>query len=431
MTTEALATQGGARGRGAEYQAIALVSAAHFANHFQGLVLPPLFPILKGQLGVGFVELGLALTVANIVAVSAQLPVGFLVDRLGSRRMLIAALLGAGTAFVALGLAPSYGHLLLAMALVGLPNAVFHPADYALLSAKIPTSRLGRAFSIHTFCGFLGTAVAPVTMATLVAFGGLSFGLTAAGGLALVVALPLALARGVENNGVEDGALPVPASTASSAGSAPAKQGLTAILTPGILALTGFFALMSLSGSGISNFSVVALNSAYQTPLSIANLALTAYLAAQALGVLAGGFVADLTRRHADVAALGYGINAGIIAMIGFVGLDTAPLLIAMAAAGLLGGLIMPSRDMLVRAAAPAGAVGRTFGLVTTGFNFSGMVGPLMFGYIMDRGAPRWVFLLSMVFMIITAMAAWLGDRHVAARRRARAGQMPEAAQAD
>ena len=94
-----------------------------------------------------------------------------------------------------------------------------------------------------------------------------------------------------------------------------------------------------------------------------------------------------------------------------------------MAAAGLLGGLIMPSRDMLVRAAAPPGAVGRTFGVVTTGFNFAGMVGPLMFGYIMDQGAPRWVFLVSMIFMMITALAAWLGDRHVAAKRRDRAGR--------
>ena len=86
--------------------------------------------------------------------------------------------------------------------------------------------------------------------------------------------------------------------------------------------------------------------------------------------------------------------------MIGLVGLGTAPLIVAMAAAGFLGGLIMPSRDMLVRAAAPPGAVGRTFGVVTTGFNFAGMLGPLMFGYIMDQGAPRWVFLVSMIFMI-------------------------------
>ena len=80
---------------------------------------------------------------------------------------------------------------------------------------------------------------------------------------------------------------------------------LTAVLTPTIIGLTGFFVLLSLSGSGISNFSVVALTSAFGTPLSAANLALTGYLSAQALGVLLGGFIADLTRRHAEVAVLG------------------------------------------------------------------------------------------------------------------------------
>jgi len=255
-------------------------------------------------------------------------------------------------------------------------------------------------------------------MLALVAYGGLSFGLIAAGVLAIVVALPLALARGVEEIPAPAAALHTPASP----GSAGTKRGMTAILTPAILGLTGFFALMSLSSSGISTFSVVALTTAYGTPLSVANLALTAYLAAQALGVLGGGFVADLTRRHADVAALGYAINAGIVAVIGLVALGTAPLIVAMAAAGFLGGLIMPSRDMLVRAAAPPGAVGRTFGVVTTGFNFAGMLGPLMFGYIMDQGAPRWVFLFSMIFMMITALTAWFGDRYVAAKRRERAG---------
>ena len=61
--------------RSEEYRAIAVVSLAHFVNHFHNLVLPPLFPFLKAQLGIGFVELGLALTVANILSVVAQLPV--------------------------------------------------------------------------------------------------------------------------------------------------------------------------------------------------------------------------------------------------------------------------------------------------------------------------------------------------------------------
>lgn len=415
MTTMTAASGGGGERMG-EVRAIALVSSAHFVNHFQNLVLPPLFPLLKAKLGIGFVELGFALTVANVLAVAAQLPVGFLVDRVGSRRMLVLGLLVSGLAFVGFGLAPSYPHLLIAMALIGLSNSVFHPSDYAILSAVIPPSRVGRAFSIHTFSGFLGNAVAPIALLAVSASFGLGVALVAAGALGLLALLPLSAAKGLD---------------AASAHGVPmhgggARGGMTAVLTPTIIGLTGFFALLSLSGSGISNFSVVALGNAFGTPLSVANFALTAYLTAQAFGVLAGGFVADMTRRHAEVAALGYAVNACIVLAIGTLGLPALPLVLAMSAAGLLGGLIMPSRDMLVRAAAPPGAVGRTFGVVTSGFNIGGMVGPLMFGFLMDHGAPRAVFGASVVVMILVAVVAIVGDRRAATRGRRAATEAAE-----
>ncbi len=417
---EAVATSGGGTERTGEYEAIALVSAAHFVQHFQSLVLPPLFPFLTAQFGVGFVELGLALAVSNVFAVAAQLPVGFLVDRIGSRRMLVLALIVTGLAFLSFAVAPSYPRLLLMMAFVGLSNSVFHPADYAILSARIAPARLGRAFSVHSFAGFIGTAVAPVTMLAIVAAAGLNIGFALVGILALTVALPLSLARRVDSTVLRK-------HTGEPASGR--RDGLTSILTPSILALTGFFALLSLSSSGISNFSVVALTSAFDTPLSVASLALTGYLTAQAFGVLAGGFVADLTRRHAEVAALGYGVNACIVLVIGTIGLGAAPLIAAMAIAGFLGGMIMPSRDMLVRAAAPPGAIGRTFGVVTAGFNIAGMVGPLLFGFIMDHGMPQWVFGASVIIMAVTAALALIGDRRVAANRRRRAAIAAEAAE--
>ena len=85
---------------------------------------------------------------------------------------------------------------------------------------------------------------------------------------------------------------------------------------------------------------------------------------------------------------------------IGTVDLGAVFLVSAMAAAGFLAGMIMPSRDMLVRAAAPPGMAGRTFGIVTTGFNIGGTIGPMLGGWLMDRGEPRWIFYSSVCFMI-------------------------------
>jgi MFS family permease len=66
---------------------------------------------------------------------------------------------------------------------------------------------------------------------------------------------------------------------------------------------------------------------------------------------------------------------------------------------------------MLVRNAAPSGAAGRAFGIVSTGFNLGGIVSPLLFGWIMDQNLPHWVFGASAVFMVLTVLLALVTDR--------------------
>ena len=374
------------------------ISIAHWVSHFHLLVLPMLFPFLKSQLGVGYIELGFALTVFAVVSGLTQAPTGYLVDHFGARRILLAGLTLGGVALILLGLHLSYASLIACAVLLGLANSVYHPADYAILAEHMDEARMGRAFSIHTFAGFLGGAVAPAIVAALVTLSGGAGALIASGAIGVALAL-LLIVMNIPDAG---------AHKKKPGGESAPKQ---AVITPALITLTALFMLLSLSVAGINNFGVVALMSGYGASYSAANIALTAFLGASAIGVLAGGFLADHTERHGYVAAACFAANAAIVLLIALVTLPGWALTATMATAGFLSGVIAPSRDMLVRNAAPAGAAGRAFGIVSTGFNLGGIVSPLLFGWIMDQNAPHWVFGASVIFMVATVVLSPFTER--------------------
>src|SRR5262249_32490845 len=209
------------------------ISIAHWLSHFHLFVLPMLFPFLKEQLGVGYIELGFALTVFGVVSGLTQAPIGYLADHYGARKVLLVGLCVGGFALVLLGLHLSYSSLIVCAALLGLANSVYHPADYAILAAHMDEARMGRAFSIHTFAGFLGGAVAPAIMAALVATVGGFGALIVAGAVGPAVALLLIAMS-----------LPDARAAGRKHGDGTPK---TNVLPPAIIVLTIFFMLLGLS----------------------------------------------------------------------------------------------------------------------------------------------------------------------------------------
>jgi MFS family permease len=367
---------------------IGLVSAAHFVSHYYILLLPPLFAFVRADYDVTYTKLGLALTAFNVVSAALQTPAGFLADRFGAATILVGGLVLGGTAFMLAGLVDSFWFLVAMFGVAGLGNTVYHPADYAILSRHVSPARMGPAFSIHTSAGMLGSAAAPVTLLMLQSVYGWRGALVAAGALGLAVAAILVFQRDILAD-------PAPKSSEHAASARYGSgRAWRLLISPAILLNLLFFVILATTGGGLQTYLPVALGALFGTPLVIANSALSAFLLMSAVGVLAGGFVTTRTDRHGLVATIGLVVIAATAVLVGLIDLGAVLLIVTMSLGGFFNGVIMPSRDMIVRSVTPPGSFGKVFGFVTTGFNIGGMVTPLLFGWLMDTGHPQAIFML-------------------------------------
>lgn len=403
-----------------DVKVIALVATAHGCSHFYQLVLPPLFPFITQSLGIGFEEAGMLIACFYAASGLAQTPSGFLVDRFGARRVLLGGLALAASTVILMSLMQSFWTAIPLVVLAGLGNSVFHPADYSILSHTVTKSRMARAYGVHTLSGNIGWAAAPVTMLALAGVVGWRGALVIVGVAGLAVVLFLASQSGV----LAFSGRVVRAAPSAGASKTLSASTLALLASPPILLCFAYFVLLSVSLTGNQTFMPAALNQLYGTSLETAGAALSAYLLAGSLGVLAGGIAADRTTRHEGIVALGLLGAAAMLLTVGFVPLSDPAIVAAVALAGFASGTTTPSRDMLVRGATPVGATGKVFGFVYSGLDLGAAVTPPVLGYFLDRGEPRMVFVLAAASLALTiATAIRVGKAR--AQRLARAEAAP------
>jgi FSR family fosmidomycin resistance protein-like MFS transporter len=390
----------------ADAAVIALVGVAHATSHLFHLLLPPLFPLLMPDFGFGYTEAGFLMTVFFAISGVGQAFAGIVVDRYGARRVLMAGVSLLAASGVALSLAMNYPMLLLAVALAGVGNSVFHPADFSLLNTKVSPSRLGYAFSVHGLAGNLGWAIgAAISGAALAWAGWRGAGLAAA-----LVALCSVVALGMAKPLLDDDVTKV--------GAGDTAQGATFgfLGAPAIWLAFLFFLLVTAAFGGLQSFSTPVLGGIYGLSPATAVAALTGYLLGSAAGVVIGGFVAVRVQAH-DRTVGGALLAAAVFAAVLASGLPAAWSVIPlMAGIGIGVGLAGPSRDLLVRRVAtdalPGGnaspAFGRVYGFVYSGLDVGLALGPLAFGMLLDAGGRDGVLpgvALLQVLAVLTALA--------------------------
>lgn len=384
-----------------DYKILGLISTGHFMSHFYFLLLPPLFPFLKDVFGVDYTELGALMTAIYASSAISQIPIGFMVDRFGARVVLTFGLVMMAIGFGLMGTVSNFWVLLVLGVVAATGNSVFHPADYAILNSSINPNRMGRAFSIHTFAGHLGSATAPITVIFLATQLGWRWALIIAGLFGLVVMLALT----TQWNSLHDDALPKKKKkedVAPAEGEEAPRSGLSLLFSKAMVIFFLFFMALSITSSGMSSFFVSSIVAVHKNmPIEIASTALTAYLFCSSLGILLGGEISDRTKRHDLVAGASFIVFAGVAILVATFSLPASVLFALMIVNGIGNGIIRPARDMMVRAASPKGSTGKVFGFVSAGISAGSAIAPIPFGYLLDIGKPQWVFYLMAIFMVV------------------------------
>lgn len=377
-----------------DVRVIGLVASAHALSHFYQLVVAVLFPLIKGDLGVSYAALGATTAVFYTVSGVCQTLAGFAVDRFGAKRVLVAGLAMCSAGVLLASAARSYEMLVLAALVAGVGNSVFHPADFAILNARVNPRRLGYAFSFHGVGGNLGYALAPVFSYAMTAMYGWHVALMSAAVLGPVMIAIVLVNGDALSAAARPGAKGAPKTSLA--------EDVRVLLTAPVLMAFLYFLLLSVGFIGVQVFGVSSMVSLFQVPVAVASTALTAYLLASAAGVLAGGWVATRAARHDLVAASGLLVTGLAMLMMAFAPLPPWALAPVLAFAGFCSGMTNPSRDLLVRSATPAGSAGKVYGFVYSGLDIGSMAMPVFYGWLIDHGMPQGVFIAVFVASLMT-----------------------------
>lgn len=357
------------------YAYIAALGLGHFLTDLNQGGVPALLATFKDTYGLSYTLMGVILAVSNLTSSVAQPVFGYLTDAKRRRYLMPLGLLLATLGFAMLGLAKSFGQVLVAVAFSGLGVAAFHPEASKSANRVAGSGRVGASTSLFLVGGNAGTAMGPLLAAFYLAHMGLrgtvwnlSFGLPAVAVLALL--------------------LPgIAAAEARATGGTGRRKSERAAWLPEIVLLV-VVGIRSFIQYGLTAF-VPLYYHARNVPGSTAVI-LFSLLGAVAIGNLIGGHLADrLGQQQVLLAATAFLVPAILAAVVsaGWVAV------VALAAVGLLIGAMYPVTLNLSQRFLPS-YLGLASGL-NIGFSVGiGGIGAVVLGRVADGlglSSPMWV----------------------------------------
>jgi FSR family fosmidomycin resistance protein-like MFS transporter len=148
---------------------ILLLAFAHFSHHVLTALLVPLLPFIRNEFALSYAQSGFIVSAFTIAYGIAQIPAGWVADKVGPRYLLLVGISGVALAGTVVGLSTSYLLLILALFLVGIAGGAYHPSASSLISGTVPAKSRGPALGFHIIGGSASHFLAPLIAAGLVA----------------------------------------------------------------------------------------------------------------------------------------------------------------------------------------------------------------------------------------------------------------------
>jgi FSR family fosmidomycin resistance protein-like MFS transporter len=377
---------------------LAAISLSHLLNDTIQSLIPAIYPILKSSFALTFGQVGLLTLTLQITASLLQPLVGFYTDRKPQPYSLVFGMGFSLVGLLLLSIAPTFGVLIVAAALMGIGSSVFHP-ESSRVARMASGGRHGFAQSFFQVGGNLGSSFGPLLGAFLVAPRGQSS--IAWCSLIALAAMMLLWRVGGWYKAQQRLRSAVPhAASAAVARLAPRRIAwILAIL--GLLIFSKYFYL-----AGLSSYYTFFLISKFHVSVRTAQIDLFIFLAAVAAGTIIGGPIGDRIGPKYVIWGSILGVLPFTLALP-YANLFWTPVLtviIGLVLASAFSAILVYAQELM------PGRVGLISGIFF-GFAFGmGGLGAAVLGQVADRIGIEAVYRIIAFLPLLGILAAWLPD---------------------
>ncbi|RLM50183.1 MFS transporter [Halorubrum sp. Atlit-28R] len=418
----------------AERRIVGFTAGSHGLVHTYELSIPILLTVWVERFSTTAAALGVVVTLGYGLFGVGALPGGILVDRFGSKPLILACLVGMAGSFLLVSVAPTLPVLTAAIAIWGLTASVYHPAGLSLLSKAV--ERRGTALGYHGIGGNLGIALGPLATALLLlAFdwrlvtAALALPALAVAAYGVTVDVDAALQSGdVEDpDGVDPDGKDPNGESSDSAGGTKGEVSLSSLATDTrALVAGGFlivFAFVTFSGlyyrtfltflpdllgdvlGGLVDLQIVDPESPYADQFDVGRYLYVAVLTVGVLGQYLGGRIADRVPPERGLVAVMTVLSALALLFVPATG-AVATFVAVSLALGVALFTVQPLSQATVAAYSPSEARGLSFGYTYVGIFGIGALGSTLAGTVLTRAGPRELFVVLAVIAALGALAA-------------------------